>query len=360
MKRDELSNHRGNVMTVISDKIAPIDTTSDGLWDYFNPSLVSATDYYPFGMGMPGRAWHPEEYRYSYGRHERLDEALGSGNIIDMGDRWLDLRIGRTPKMDAKAKEYPDISPYAYAANNPIFFTDSDGKEVIAYSSTSQELVLKTLNYAFGDEHGFSFENNKLIHNGAGSKKMTPQQNLMFKYFNETLLRSTTVTTITTNLNVSARIDAGGKLQIGGMVLDGEATTFHYPAVVEFTDSEPGKLPIRLKSLSAYNEIVVTPGIINNGINLETEKGYTVFDADHATLHEFGHAIVNTIISEFGGQFNGIDFREMDQQQRSDWAIRFTNTLLQSQKMPLETGAGQHDRKAGDKPLINSVSPLSK
>ena len=50
----ELSNHLGNVMTVISDKITPIDTTNDGLWDYFNPSLVSAIDYYPFGMGMPG------------------------------------------------------------------------------------------------------------------------------------------------------------------------------------------------------------------------------------------------------------------------------------------------------------------
>ena len=62
-KRYELSNHLGNVMTVISDKIAPIDGTSDGLWDYFNPSLVSATDYYPFGMGMPGRSYISTYYR---------------------------------------------------------------------------------------------------------------------------------------------------------------------------------------------------------------------------------------------------------------------------------------------------------
>ena len=41
-------------MSVISDKVVPIDTSNDGLWDYFNPSLVSATDYYPFGMGMGG------------------------------------------------------------------------------------------------------------------------------------------------------------------------------------------------------------------------------------------------------------------------------------------------------------------
>jgi RHS repeat-associated protein len=322
--------------------------------------LKSGTDYYPFGMEMLGRNYGNGEYRYGFGGHEKVDEVSGSRNIVDMSDRWLDVRLGRTPKMDAKAKKYPDVSPYSYAANNPIFFNDPDGKEVRAYSAASQELVIKTLNYAFGGEHGFSFENNKLIHKGEPPKNLTPQQSLMFNYFNETLVKSMTVTTITANSNVSTRIGASGDLQVGGITLDGGATTYGYPAERKYSESEPGMLPMILGSVPASNEIVVTPSLIKNGINLKTEKGDKVFGSDHATLHEFGHAIMNTIMSEFKGEFNGINFNEMDQQQRSDWAIQFTNTLLQSQNKPLETGEGQHDRKPSDKPENKTVEPLTK
>jgi RHS repeat-associated protein len=155
-----------------------IDTNNDNITDVFEAIVLQQQSYYPGGMMMPELQYSDEEgeYRYSFGGHERLDEVSGSGNTVDMGDRWLDTRLGRTPKIDAKAKKYPDISPYAYAANNPIFFTDPDGKEVKAFSVASQTLVLKTLNYAFGKEHGFSFENNTLIHNAEPPKNMTPQQ----------------------------------------------------------------------------------------------------------------------------------------------------------------------------------------
>jgi hypothetical protein len=70
-------------------------------------------------------------YRFGYGNHEKIDEIAGAGNTIDMGDRWLDTRIGRTPKTDAEARKYPFISPYAYALNTPIQAIDPDGKVVI-------------------------------------------------------------------------------------------------------------------------------------------------------------------------------------------------------------------------------------
>jgi len=69
-------------------------------------------------------------YRFGYGGHEKNDEVSGSGNNVDMGDRWLDTRLGRTFKPDVKGHLYPDLSPYSYAANNPIFFIDPDGKEI--------------------------------------------------------------------------------------------------------------------------------------------------------------------------------------------------------------------------------------
>jgi len=78
-------------------------------------------------------------YRYGFGGHEKNDEVSGSGNNVDMGDRWLDTRLGRTSKPDAKSKQYPSVSPYAYALNNPIFYIDPDGKTVYVYGKDAQD-----------------------------------------------------------------------------------------------------------------------------------------------------------------------------------------------------------------------------
>lgn len=45
----EISNHLGNVLTTISDKKMPHNNGS-GIADYYTTDVVSATDYYPFGM----------------------------------------------------------------------------------------------------------------------------------------------------------------------------------------------------------------------------------------------------------------------------------------------------------------------
>ena len=67
----ELSNHLGNVLATINDKKVQVDdgtyahnsstgllgkvnNTLDGVLDYYKADLVTANDYYPFGMQMPG------------------------------------------------------------------------------------------------------------------------------------------------------------------------------------------------------------------------------------------------------------------------------------------------------------------
>ena len=127
MKRYELSNHLGNVMTVISDKVTPVDTTNDGLWDYFNPSLVSATDYYPFGMGMPGRNFNSNYYRYGMQGSEKDDELSGVGNHITTFFREGDPRLLIWWTLDPKGHMQPWQSPYSWMNGNPILNNDPLG-----------------------------------------------------------------------------------------------------------------------------------------------------------------------------------------------------------------------------------------
>lgn len=74
-------------------------------------------------------------YPYGFQGHLRNDELSGSGNSIDMGDRWLDTRLGKTLKPDRQASSYPWISPYSFAANNPILFIDPDGERIRWFAS---------------------------------------------------------------------------------------------------------------------------------------------------------------------------------------------------------------------------------
>jgi RHS repeat-associated protein len=91
--------------------------------------VVSATDYYPFGMGMPGRAFSSSNYRYGFNGQEKDDEIKGSGNSYDFLFRIYDPRLGRFLSTDPLEKEYPWNSPYAFAENRPIDGRDLEGKE---------------------------------------------------------------------------------------------------------------------------------------------------------------------------------------------------------------------------------------
>ena len=60
-KNYELTNHLGNVMATISDRKNAIDNPVNGIIDYYTADVITATDYYPFGMKMPGRIYPSSE-----------------------------------------------------------------------------------------------------------------------------------------------------------------------------------------------------------------------------------------------------------------------------------------------------------
>jgi RHS repeat-associated protein len=138
----ELVNHLGNVLATISDKKIGVDNApADGIIDYYTADVITAQDYYPFGMNMPGRSFSSgNQYRYGFNGKEKSNEIYGEGNAYDFGARIQDPRLGRWLSVDPKADKYAHQSPYAYVANNPIIFNDGDGKDFILMTGTPEAL----------------------------------------------------------------------------------------------------------------------------------------------------------------------------------------------------------------------------
>jgi RHS repeat-associated protein len=132
MKRYELSNHLGNVLTVISDrKIATVD---NGVNIYYHAEIISYSDYYPFGAPMSqsntDRTWSVEEYRYGFNGKEDYKELFNSNDSFqDYGLRCYDTRIAKFISVDPLTSEFPWYSTFQFAGNNPIKFIDLDGAE---------------------------------------------------------------------------------------------------------------------------------------------------------------------------------------------------------------------------------------
>ncbi len=92
----------------------------DSLW----ATVVSATDYYPFGLPMKGRTVKGS-YRYGFNGKENDDET----GLQDYGLRMYDGRLGRFISVDPLARDYPYLTPYQFASNSPISGVDLDGLE---------------------------------------------------------------------------------------------------------------------------------------------------------------------------------------------------------------------------------------
>jgi RHS repeat-associated protein len=156
-KHYEAVNHLDNVLTVFTDRKIPITSNSTTI-DHFDADVVNTFDYSPFGAPMNERTYRlvtkytdsthtttlpafvngnepfaniandSLSYRYGFNGKEKDNEVEGEGNEYNFGARINSPRLGRFLSTDPVAKMYPNISPYAFVANSPILFVDSDGK----------------------------------------------------------------------------------------------------------------------------------------------------------------------------------------------------------------------------------------
>jgi len=66
-KSYELNNHLGNVLATISDKHVQVAAPGNTVVDYYLAEVLTATDYYPFGMQMPQRQFYIDTSTYIVG-----------------------------------------------------------------------------------------------------------------------------------------------------------------------------------------------------------------------------------------------------------------------------------------------------
>ena len=87
-------------------------------------SVTAAYDYWPYGKVLATSGAESTHFRFT--GHERDAEA----GLDYMLARSYAYDIGRFLRPDPMQDEYPGISPYAYANNNPLKYVDPDGRRI--------------------------------------------------------------------------------------------------------------------------------------------------------------------------------------------------------------------------------------
>lgn len=118
--------------------------------------VVQHIEYVPYGevfIEERNNVWNTP---YLFNAKE-FDEETG---LYYYGARYYDARLAMWYGVDALAEKYYGISSYAYCLNNPVYFIDSDGREVKPGGVAELTMIQKTLpkearNYVRLDQNGY-------------------------------------------------------------------------------------------------------------------------------------------------------------------------------------------------------------
>ncbi|WP_452600688.1 RHS repeat domain-containing protein [Pontimicrobium sp. MEBiC06410] len=122
----QYKDHLGNIRLAYSDynddNTIDIDASNG-----YQSEIVEEHNFYPFGLKQQGynNVIIGEHHPYGFGGKEEQSEF--SMDWIDITARNYDPAIGGWMNIDPLAEQMRRHSPYNYAFNNPIFFTDTDG-----------------------------------------------------------------------------------------------------------------------------------------------------------------------------------------------------------------------------------------
>ncbi|MYH17775.1 MAG: RHS repeat-associated core domain-containing protein [Gemmatimonadetes bacterium] len=110
----------GGAIYYLADHLGSTRSLVDG-----EGTVTAAYDYWPYGKVLASSGTGSTHFRFT--GHERDAES----GLDYMLKRNYAYDVGRFLRPDPMQDEYPAISPYAYAANNPFKYVDPDGRKIV-------------------------------------------------------------------------------------------------------------------------------------------------------------------------------------------------------------------------------------
>ncbi|MBS1938990.1 MAG: RHS repeat protein, partial [Bacteroidetes bacterium] len=121
LKHYELTDHLGNVATVVTGRLLPLL----GLGVQYQAEVVSATLHEPFGLELTGMNWHSNVSRFGF-QSQIKDLEL---NAIHFKYREYSPADGIFSSIDPLTAKYPYWTPYAFSGNRVIDARELEGLE---------------------------------------------------------------------------------------------------------------------------------------------------------------------------------------------------------------------------------------
>lgn len=158
---------------------------------------------------MPNRHGQDDDYRYGFNGMESDGEVYGQkGTSYTTEFRQLDTRIGRWLSIDALTEKFPELTPYQFAENTPLWAIDIDGLEAFfihgmksskddwrtkGFKEVRKSALKLTNNKEFNDEFDWSGYGNGVFQR---QKHRTRAAKKLVKYIKENRVEGEEVTLI--------------------------------------------------------------------------------------------------------------------------------------------------------------------
>ncbi len=144
--------------------------------------MVQHIEYVPFGEVFIEERNNTWNTPYLFNGKE-LDEETG---LYYYGARYYNPRISLWYGVDPLAEKYPNISPYAYCANNPVKYVDPDGRDGIRVIDTKNKTItIKAVYFVqSADRNYYTTKGKTKQFGGYSEKQIGKMQESTNKYLN--------------------------------------------------------------------------------------------------------------------------------------------------------------------------------